>query len=307
MLKIKITILFRKQNGQKEEIHMTLKEFQSAYPAQTMVLPSGKSFTYRFYAHPTSEKTVVLLTGGIGLSDLFYLHFQRFARDFSVLTFDYQMNFQNNREFAQGVSQLLQALHRKAWLVGQSLGGIVAQIIAAEHPQVVEGLVLSNTCSLSANMDESAADHLSTMILHTRKSKKLLKFVPFGLYKKLIKAAVMKKTADFTGEEKQLMAGLCDGMLGLLTKPYEEHMLDFLLDAENHLGMKKQQFTPWKGRVLLILSEDDHTFNDASKKALIDIMPEPKVVTDLTGGHLALLVRLESYAELVSDFIRGRL
>ena len=31
--------------------------------------------------------------------------------------------------------------------MGQSLGGVVAQVIASRHPEVVEGLVLSNTCS----------------------------------------------------------------------------------------------------------------------------------------------------------------
>lgn len=36
-------------------------------------------------------------------------------------------------------------------------------------------------------------------------------------------------------------------------------------------------------------------------------MPEPAVVTDLTGGHLALMVRLEQYAELVTEFIKARI
>ena len=35
-------------------------------------------------------------------------------------------------------------------------------------------------------------------------------------------------------------------------------------------------------------------------------MPEPTVVTDLTGGHLALMVRLEQYEELVTEFIKAR-
>lgn len=51
--------------------------------------------------------TLVLLPGGIGLSDLFYKHFVRFARDFSVLTFDYQMPFADNSEFADAVAELL--------------------------------------------------------------------------------------------------------------------------------------------------------------------------------------------------------
>ena len=50
------------------------------------------------------------------------------------------------------MSELLHCLKEKVWLIGQSLGGIVAQIIAVHHAEVVEGLVLSNTCSLSKAM-----------------------------------------------------------------------------------------------------------------------------------------------------------
>lgn len=284
---------------------MTLEQFYETYPQQTMKI-NGKDFRYRYHKNENAKATLVLLTGGIGLSDLFYLHFQKFSKNFSVLTFDYQIQFDNNKEFADAVSELLKVLNEKVWLVGQSLGGIVGQIIAKEHPEVVEGLVLSNTCSLEKNMSKEAYDHLMNMIENQQKSKKMFKILPFGLYKKLIAKAVMKKTSSFNEEEKALMKGLCNAMLKLLTREYELHMIDFLIDAKNHFGMTKEDFTVFKDKVLLILSEDDHTFNQHCKDSLIHIMPEPMVVTNLTGGHLALLVRLDSYAELVSDFIKNR-
>ena len=99
------------------------------------------------------------------------------------------------------------------------------------------------------------------------------------------------------------MEELCGAMMELLTKPYEQHMIDFLCDAEHYFGMTRNDFAPWEGRVLLILSEDDTTFTPACREDLIALMPSPTVVTDLTGGHLALLVRLDQYADLVTDFI----
>lgn len=287
---------------------MTLQEFYQHYPAETIRLSTGKDFTYRYYKNGNSDTTLVLLTGGIGLSDLFYLHFDRFARDFSVMTFDYQIQFADNSEFAAAVAELLERLGVRVWLVGQSLGGIVAQIIARNHPEAVEGLVLSNTCSLAKDMDSEAFAHLMAMIESEEKSKKLLRWIPFGLFKRLMKTAVMKKMSPtFTVEEKALMEGLCDGMLTLLTKPYELHMIDFLVDARNHMGMIPADFQKWDGKVLLILSEDDHTFNQACKDSLVAIMPNPTVVTDISGGHLALLVKLEQYADNVSDFIKDRM
>ena len=285
---------------------MTLQEFYRKYPAETMRLGTGKDFTYRYHKNEKAHATLVLLTGGIGLSDLFYLHFDRFAAEFSVMTFDYQIQFADNREFAAAVAELLERLGIRAWLVGQSLGGIVAQIIAKSHPEVVEGLVLSNTCSLAKDMGDEAYDHLMGMIQSEEKSKRMLKWMPFGLFKRLIKMAVMKKMGPiFTPEEKAQMEGLCDAMMTLLTREYELHMADFLIDAQNHFGMIPADFERWAGKVLLILSEDDHTFNQACKDSLIRIMPEPTVVTNLLGGHLALMVRLEQYVQTVTGFIKA--
>ena len=81
-------------------------------------------------------------------------------------------------------------------------------------------------------------------------------------------------------------------------------MIDFLVDAKNHFGMVPADFERWSGKVLLILSVDDHTFNQACKDSLIRIMPEPIVITDILGGHLALLIRLEQYANTVTNFVQ---
>ncbi len=117
----------------------------------------------------------------------------------------------------------------------------------------------------------------------------------------------MKKiTAGFTEKEKPLMENLCDAALKLLTKEYEYHMMDFLVDAENHFGMTSEDFVKFDDRALLILSEDDNTFNQACKDALISVMTNPIVVTNITGGHLALLVKLDKYADTVSDYIKER-
>lgn len=286
---------------------MDLNEFRKLYPVQTVSLSSGKEFTYRYYKNVQAKATVVLLTGGIGLSDLLYRHFDRFAGDFSVLTFDYQVQFEDNGEFAEAVSELLRRLGEKAWLVGQSLGGIVAQIIASRHPESVDGLVLSNTCSLSQSMSRDAYDYLLHMIESQKRFRKLLPVLPFALFKRLMRQAVMKKVEVLTPSERAVMGELCDAMVQLLAKPYERHMIDFLVDAQNYFGMTREDFARWDDRVLLILSEDDATFSPDCKASLVDIMPNPTVVTDLEGGHLALLVRLERYADLVTGYIRQRM
>lgn len=95
-----------------------------------------------------------------------------------MLTFDYQIQLADNSEFADAVEELLCHLKEKVWLVGQSLGGVVAQVIAARHPEVVDGLVLSNTCSLSGSMSETGYHDLMKIIEGQRKFKKWLAVLP---------------------------------------------------------------------------------------------------------------------------------
>ena len=156
-------------------------------------------------------------------------------------------------------------------------------------------------------MSETGYQDLMKMIKSQRKFKKRLAFLPFPLIKRMMRWAVMKKKTDgFTPQEKAAMEELCGAMMELLTKPYEQHMIDFLCDAEHYFGMTCDDFAPWEGRVLLILSEDDTTFTPACREDLIALMSSPTVVTDLCGGHLALMVRLEQYADLVTKFILER-
>jgi pimeloyl-ACP methyl ester carboxylesterase len=86
------------------------------------------------------------------------MHMNEFFAKYPVQTmklstnkkFDYRYFYNlNAKHTADAVAELLNRLEVKAWLVGQSLGGIVAQIIAKEHPEVVEGMVLSYETMLS--------------------------------------------------------------------------------------------------------------------------------------------------------------
>ena len=106
------------------------------------------------------------------------------------------MNLEDFRRKYPAQTVTLGNLKEKAWLVGQSLGGVVAQVIAFRHPEMVEGLVLSNTCSLAKNMGDEAYGHLKKMMESQKKSKKLLSVLPFSLFKLLMKWTVMKKKTD---------------------------------------------------------------------------------------------------------------
>ena len=57
------------------------------------------------------------------------------------------------------------------------------------------------------------------------------------LHRRLMAWAVMRKTQDLSSGERRLMQGLGDVLKQLLSKPYQRHMADLLIDAASHADM----------------------------------------------------------------------
>ena len=131
-----------------------------------------------------------------------------------------------NAKLSLAVASLLDGLDEHVWLVGQSLGGVIAQIVAKFHPERIEGLVLSNTCSLARDMGQEARDELMGMVENQRTWKRRLQLIPMPVFRRLMAWAVMRKTRDLSAEERRLMQGLCDALQQLLNKQYQRHMWD---------------------------------------------------------------------------------
>lgn len=282
---------------------MTLEQFYETYPQQTMKI-NGKDFTYRYYKNENAKSTLVLLTGGIGLSDLFFMHFDRFAKDFSVITFDYLVCYPTMGELADAAAELMKALDIKVWLVGQSLGGAAAQIITKRHPEIVDGLVLSNTAAVQNT--GGSKEYFDGMKKRQSKSRRMIKLMPFALVKKVFMKAIRKKMEKLSPEHKETFEGMADVMLKMLTKEHELHMIDMLIDCGNHLNITKKDFQFLSDRVMLVINEDDETFSAETKQQLIDVMTNPTVVKEKDGGHLGAIMDIENYAASVVKYIGER-
>ena len=142
------------------------------YPLQTMRLPDGEPFAYRYHRNPSARATIVLLPGGIGLSDC------------------------------------------SACILNGS----------------------SRTARSSPSIIRSGSRERRTGACH-RKWKRTLRLISMPLHRRLMAWAVMRKTQDLSSGERRLMQGLCDVLKQLLSKPYQRHMADLLIDAASHADM----------------------------------------------------------------------
>ncbi|MBZ9607154.1 hypothetical protein G9F73_004840 [Clostridium estertheticum] len=101
------------------------------------------------------------------------------------------------------------------------------------------------------------------------------------------------------------MQELFEIMFHRLTNRSERHMCSLMIDLLNLKRISRNDFAYLDGKVLLILSKDDETFSGGIKQGLIELMPNPKICDYLSGGHLALFLKIDSYISLVKDFFES--
>ena len=101
-----------------------------------------------------------------------------------------------------------------------------------------------------------------------------------------------------------VVRGMLEHVRKDMTNEYFAHMDHLLGDLRNHIGThKKEDLAYLDGKVLIIEPDDDNTFTPDIKDALIEIMPSPTVVRDISGGHLAMLFDTEKYIGIINDFM----
>ncbi len=285
---------------------ITVEEYRNKYPLQQFTTSGGAPVEYRYHKNQGSDKTLVLLIGTIGNSDAFYEHFELLSKDFSVITLDYPEKIKTVAGTADALAELFQSLGVKVWLLGQSLGGFVAQVTAKKHPEVVEGLVLSNTASLGKHMSSEGIKALNEMLMVQNVNQKLVSFAPMRYIKSKLLVVDPQLEESFTPQQKEYsdaFAALADATL---SRGRIKHSLTLLTDLASEFGMAPEDVDYLNGRVLLLLSPDDRMFHKDCTDALTRFMPFAQVDRSLTGGHLAMFLQPAEYVEKVRSFVLSR-
>lgn len=294
-------VIDKKEGSRMMNFEHDMKEFEKVFPKQKKII-NGVTFTFRIAGN--GDKTLVLLVGGLGMSDGLYNHAMAFVKDYRVLLFDYPYGYKTNTELVDGIAKLMIELELgKVVLIGQSYGGFVAQMIASRYKKHVSELIISNTGCLSVNLNETDMIPMYAMMKKMKKVKMVTRLIPMSLLRGTLVKKSMKHLKGCTDKEQEYMQELFILLFRRLTNRRERHMCSLMIDLLNSKRSSKEDFRYLDGRVLLILSKDDETFSEKIKHHLIELMPNPIVCNNLSGGHLAMILKIDLYITLVKDFL----
>ena len=121
---------------------------------KTVTLPSGAQMYYAEFGRGSRQMVMI---PGLSIVDMkgtannLAYFYRRFTRDFTVCVFDRRQGRDPDctlRSMAEDVADAMNTLHiNNAYVVGVSQGGMIAQYLAAEHPELVKRLVLGVTAA----------------------------------------------------------------------------------------------------------------------------------------------------------------
>jgi pimeloyl-ACP methyl ester carboxylesterase len=182
--------------------------------------------------------------------------------------------------------------------MGQSLAGILGQLYFRRRPERVLALVLTNTLTPKVERCRGWA-------------RVLLRFLPFSLLRPLMRRKLSRlgrfdrEVPPDVVERRRFAQAL---MARMLDRAFTRERIGKLLNLAwrfNEAGAYgAAEFRDWKGRVLLVTSEDDSCHADA--EVLRSSLPGTQVFTLPTGyGHMAPQICLEEYRTGVQRFIDG--
>lgn len=279
--------------------------YNKVAPFQTYLM-NGDKLKYRYYKKEDAKVTIVVLAGGSGLADGFFLFLRSLMDHYSLITIPYPVFCEDNNETADAIAELVRYLKAEnVFLWGQSYGGLLAQIIAKKYPDVVDGLLLTSTASFSTELTFSGMQCLVNMINEEKEARRVKKYKKMPMRLSVAMFPMMFKPY-LKGDKKvyNTIKELIKILEPELSKEHFVHMTHLLGDLRNHFGLyKKEDFEYLKGKVLIIEPVDDKTFTNDIKRALYNMMSEPKVIEKVEGGHLAIMFHPDGYMKLIDDFI----
>ena len=279
--------------------------YNKVAPFQTYLL-NGNELKYRYYKKEEAKATIVVLAGGSGLADGFFLFLRSLMDKYSLITIPYPVFCRDNHETADAIAALVRYLKAEnVYYWGQSYGGLLAQIIAKKHPDVVSGLLLTSTASFSTELTFAGMKCIVNMINEEKEEKRAEKYrkMPMGLAMAMFP---MMFKPHLKGDKKayKTIKELIKILEPEMSKEHFVHMTRLLGDLRNHFGRySKADFAYLKGKVLIIEPVDDKTFTEDIKMALCNMMSEPRVIDEVEGGHLAIMFNPDGYIRLIDEFI----
>jgi pimeloyl-ACP methyl ester carboxylesterase len=198
-------------------------------------------------------------------------------------------------ELLDGIVAILDAEQvTEAMVLGQSYGGIVAQVLIQDYPSRAKKLVLSGTSPLIALGWKKRLNDLVTAIAT---------LLPEPMVMNAFRRAVSPLLTVQESERAFWKRYLGELFKHRLTKTDLLSHLRTTRDAQTNYAYAGGEKSDWEGNVLVVWGESDHLRTERGRKGMLAIFPQAQIRVIEGGGHTVAMSEPERYAAVVKEFL----
>jgi len=268
-----------------------LLAFRSLHPVKKLTV--GKN-EWDYLAGGQGEETLVLLTGGLNSSEVWFQIVTEFEKTHRVLSIRYP-SVAAVAELVEGVVAILDAEQvQRAHLLGESLGGMVAQCLVRRYPERVDTLILARTAAPEQQL-----------VSRMKRQEKLVSLFPLSLLLSMSKRRVLHLLSSLPGEERFFWkALLTEKISSYVTKAWLISQYRLLADYCANYHFTPADLEHWPGAILILQADDDELIRRLAREPLTTFYPQAQVHTFHNANHIPLITRQDEYIKVVKQFLR---
>jgi len=202
-------------------------------------------------------------------------------------------------EVVDGIAAILDAEQvSDVFVLGQSYGGAVAQVLVQRYPSRVKKVVLSGTAPLIVLRWKKVLNSLLLAI-----ATLLPERIVMSIFRRAISSVVTAQESERAFWE----AYLDELFRRHLTKADILSHFQTSRDAQTKYVYTSGEKSSWAGDVLVIWGESDHLRTERGRRGMLDIYPQAQIHVIAGGGHTVTISEPVKYAAAVKGFLGKRL
>jgi len=248
-----------------------LAQFRSSHPRLSL---TRNGVVWEYISCGEGTETLVLLPGGLGFYEAMFKVIMALEKKFHIITAKYPQ-VRTMDDLIEGIALILESEHvQKVNLLGVSFGGWLAQCFVRKHPEVINKLILSNT----SGPDGFSINQVKIGVASAR-------FLPLGFLKAANKERIMKLISPTDSELEFWKAFLDEEFSCHVTRKDMVCRLQNTLDYMSNYKFSSDDLAEWKGKMLVLESDDDLAFQQPIRNSLKMLYPSAQICTLQNAGH----------------------
>ncbi len=274
---------------QKEQLLV----FRSHHPVKRLTVYTTE---WEYLAGGQGEETLVLLTGGLNSIEVWFQVMTEFEKTCRVLAIRYPCVATVAR-LVEGIDAILDAEHvQQAHILGESLGGMVAQCFVRRYPERVETLILVSTAAPEKRL-----------VPQMKRNERLVSLLPSGLLLRMSKQRVLRLLSVLSEKERLFWkALLTEKISAYVTKAWLVSQFKLLADYCDNYRFTPDDLAHWAGAILILQADDDELIQRLARVPLPAFYPQARVYTFHEANHIPLITKRDEYIDVVRRVLHER-